>query len=57
MRREYAIRETVFDQVQVNPIPQESPTGQLALDDTGKPFLLVQERAGGHRVLYVVAKP
>jgi hypothetical protein len=47
----------VLDQIHINPTPDSYPSGALALDDAGKPFLVLEEHAGGVPLIYVVTTP
>jgi hypothetical protein len=49
--------EAVFDGVQMSPVPDSAPTGTLAYDDVGKPFLALEEHAAGHSQVYVISQP
>ena len=49
--------QAVLDQIHINPAPSSYPSGALALDDSGKPFLVLEEWFGGNPTLYVVTTP
>jgi hypothetical protein len=48
--------EAVFDGVQVSPRPEGAPVGRLALSPTGRPFLALEETAGGRTSIYVLTR-
>ncbi|HVT07753.1 MAG TPA: Ig-like domain-containing protein [Polyangia bacterium] len=47
----------VLDQIHMNPTPDEYQFASLALDDSGKPFLVFEEKVGGNPLVYVVTTP
>jgi hypothetical protein len=47
----------VLDQIHMNPTPDPYQYATLALDDSGKPFLVFQEKVSGNPLVYVVTTP
>lgn len=47
----------VLDQIHINPTPDDYQVAMLALDDSGKPFLVFEEKVSGTPLVHIARTP